>query len=658
MEKHEFKAESRRILDLMINSIYTNKEIFLRELISNASDALDKMRFAAASDGSVEIDPSAFAVTLTIDKAARTLTVSDNGIGMDENELADNLGVIAASGTKVFKDERRSTDDISDLIGQFGVGFYSAFMVADRITVVSRKLGSVQAFKWDCVGADGYTVEPAERDGFGTDVILYIKPEPAGTESAGGDPAAAPAADKDHAPSDVYNRYLREYPLYKLVKKYSDYIRYPIRLLMPHPVITNEAEIEAAKQNGTEPPEAVYEEVFEYETLNSMIPLWQRPRSEVSADDYNTFYKEHFSDNTDPLSILPVFMDGNVSFRALLCIPAHTPADWNTDSYAAGLELYSSGVLIMKDCRQVLPEEFNFVRGVVDSADLSLNISREMLQEDRQLQLISSSLSKKIRQELLRLLHDEREKYTAFYKYFGHHLKVCAMDDYGAKKDSLGELLLFPSAREKRLITLDEYAASMPATQKYIYYATAPSVEAAANLPQTGFVLGKGPDVLLLVDKADDFLSDMFGSYAGKPFRSVVDGDPELDGGSAKLDTERFRATFDFIKETLGDEVDDIRATEKLGTHPVALSSGSGVTFEMEKYFKAIHKDAPIRAKRILVLNVHHQAFLALEEARVSNPEKARSYCRILLTQAKMIAGLPIGDPGAYTDLIVSTWFR
>ena len=639
MAKQEFRAESRRLLDLMINSIYTNKEIFLRELISNASDALDKMRFAAASDGSVEIDPSAFGITLTIDKTARTLTVSDNGIGMDENELAENLGVIAASGTKAFRDDTHDVSGAGDLIGMFGVGFYSAFMVAEHITVVSRRLGAEKAFKWDCTGAEGYTIEPAEREGAGTDVILYIRPEP----------------EED---GDEYNKYLREYPLYKLVKKYSDYIRYPIKLLMPHPVITNEAEIEAAKQNGTEPPEAVYEEVFEYETLNSMIPLWQRPRSEVTPEDYSTFYKEHFSDNTDPMSVLPVFMDGNVSYRALLYIPAHTPADWNTDSYAAGLELYSAGVMIMKDCRQLLPEEFNFVRGVVDSTDISLNISREMLQQDRQLPLIAAGLAKKIRQELLRLLKNERDRYLEFYKHFGHHLKVCAMDDYGAKKDSLGELLLFPSGREKRMITLDEYAASMPASQKYIYYASASSVEAAANLPQTAFVLGKGPDVLFFVDKADDFISDMFRDYAGKPFRSIIDGDPELDGGSAKTDTARFKASFDFIKETLGDEVDEVRATEKLGNHPVCLSSGSGVTFEMEKYFKAIHKDAPIRAKRILEINVRHQAFLCLEEARISAPERAKAYCRILLTQAKMIAGLPIGDPGAYTDLIVSTWTR
>ena len=642
MAKQEFRAESKRLLDLMINSIYTNKEIFLRELISNASDALDKMRFAAVSDGSADIDPSAFGITLTIDKQARTLTVSDNGIGMDENELSDNLGVIAASGTKAFKAEPGSASGTADLIGQFGVGFYSAFMVAERITVVSRRFGAEKAFKWDCTGAEGYTVEPAERDGAGTDVILYIRPEPDNADKA----------------SDEYNRYLREYPLYKLVKKYSDYIRYPIKLLMPHPVITNEAEIEAARRAGAEPPEAVYGEVFEYETLNSMIPLWQRPRSEVSAADYNNFYKEHFSDETDPLSVLPVFADGNVTYRALLYIPAHTPPDRNTDSCAAGLELYSSGVLIMKDCRQLLPEEFNFVRGMVDSSDLSLNISREMLQQDRQLTLISAGLSKKIRQELIRLLRSERNKYLEFYRAFGHHLKLCAMDDYGAKKDSLGELLLFPSAREKRPVTLDEYVASMPASQKYIYYATASSEEAAANLPQTGFVLGKGCDVLFFVDKADDFISDMFRDYSGKPFRSIIDGDPELDGGSAKIDSARYKDTFDFIKETLGDEVDEVRATEKLGNHPVSLSSGSGVTFEMEKYFKAIHKDAPIRAKRIMELNVHHQAFLCLEEARVSAPERAKAYCRILLNQAKMIAGLPIGDPGAYTDLIVSTWTR
>ncbi len=650
MAKQEFKAESKRLLDLMINSIYTKKEIFLRELISNASDAIDKLRFAAASDGSVEIDPSAFAITLTLDKEARTLTVSDNGIGMNAEELASNLGVIASSGTRAFKDNNEASGDTSDLIGQFGVGFYSAFMVADRITVISRKLGESLAYRWECEGVDGFTVEPAEKEGIGTDIILHIRKDVPAAEGS-------LASSEGQADPDEYGQYLREYPLYKLVRKYSDYIRYPIRMLMPHPVVTNEAEIKAAGEEGRELPEAEYSEVFEYETLNSMVPLWHRSRGEVSAEEYNEFYKEHFSDEKDPMSVLTVSVDGNISYKALLFIPSHPPAGYNAEGYASGAELYSSGVLIMKDCRAVLPEEFNFVRGVVDSADLNLNISREMLQQDRQLSLIASGIAKKIRTELLRLLKEERDKYLELYKFFGQHLKVCAMDDYGAKKDSLAELLMFWSGRENRLITLDEYVDAMPECQKYIYYASGTSVAAVDGLPQTDFVRSHDMDVLYFIDKADDFVSDMFKNYRGIKFRSIIDGDPELDGGEAKINTDRYRSTFEFIKETLGSEVDEVCATGKLKNHPVCLSSGSGVTFEMEKYFKAIHKDAPIRAKRILELNVQHPAFLALDAARVSAPEKARSYCRILYNQAKMIAGLPIEDPGGYTDLIVSTWY-
>ena len=671
--KQEFKAESRRILDLMINSIYTEKEIFLRELISNASDAIDKLRFAAASDGSVDIDPSAFAITLTLDRKARTLTVSDNGIGMDAAELADNLGVIAASGTKKLKESSAGSTDTSELIGQFGVGFYSAFMVADRIKVISRKLGSKEAFCWDCAGADGYTIEPAQKDSVGTDIILYIREEPDGSSdgsSSDGSSNGLAASDmhseripgapdeKTDAPSDEFNRYLREYPLYKLVRKYSDYIRYPIRMLMPHPVVTNEAEIEAAKEAGKDIPEAVYSEVFEYETLNSMVPLWHRSRTEVSAEEYNEFYKEHFSDSKDPVSVLPVSVDGNISYKALLFIPSHAPADYNAEGYAAGAELYSSGVLIMKDCRAVLPGEFNFVRAVVDSSDLSLNISREMLQQDKQLKMIASGIGRRIRQELLRLLRDERDRYLELYRFFGRHLKVCAMDDYGAKKDALADLLLFWSGSKDRLITLDEYVDSMPEGQKYIYFAKGASTDMARHLPQTDYVLDRGFDVLFFTDQADDFIADMFKTYRDRPFLSITDRDPELDGGEAKADTGRFRETFDFIRETLGNEIDDVCATGKLKNHPVSLSSGSGVTFEMEKYFKAIHKDAPIKAKRILELNVHHPAFLALDEARISNPDRARAYCRILYNQAKMIAGLPIEDPGEYTDLIVSTWTK
>lgn len=645
-DKYEFKAESRKLLDLMINSIYTNREIFLRELISNASDAIDKLRFLAVSDASKNIDTDSFAISLTLDKEARTLTVSDNGIGMSETELADNLGVIAASGTKTYREEALNDDT---LIGQFGVGFYSAFMVADHITVISRKFDSDNAFRWESDGVDGYTIEPADKEHNGTDVILHIRPET--------DPESN---------TDDYNCFMREYPLYKLVRKYSDYIRYPIRMLMPHPYVTNEAEIAAARMEaetaaatgnvGPEIPEPVYQEVFEYETLNSMIPLWQRSRSEVTDEEYNSFYKEHFGDRQDPMSIITASVEGNISYKALLYIPAHTPRDYGTDEYHQGLELYCSGVLIMSDCRELLPEEFNFVRGVVDSRDLDLNISREMLQQTKQLAAISTNIGKKIKAQLHRMMTDEREKYLEFNKYFGHHIKVCAMDEYAAKKDSLADLLMFYSCRLQHLITLDEYVDAMLPEQKYIYYSSGSSISAIDRLPQTEVVREHGMDILYFLDKADDFVADMFHDYRQKPFRSVIDGDPELDAGAAKIDESGYRDTFEFIKEVLGSEVDDVRATGKLRSHPVCLSSGEGVTFEMEQYFKSIHKDAPIKAKRILELNVHHPAFLALDNARFSDPDRARKYCRILLNQAKMISGLPIEDPSEYTDLIVSLW--
>ena len=685
-EKHEFRAESRQLLDLMINSIYTNREIFLRELISNASDALDKLRFAAVADSSLSIDTGAFEILLTLDKDARTLTITDNGVGMNRDELIQNLGVIAASGTRAYRDgavtgdadavgdtSRHSAGAASSeashstagdapntaeaaaagLIGRFGVGFYSAFMVADHVTVISRRYDSSEAFRWDSDGIDGYTVEPADRSGTGTDIILHIRREPDRT---------------DDESEEVYSCYLREYPLYKLVRKYSDYIRYPIKMLMPHPHIVNEAEIEAARAHAgagadsaaaavTEAsgiPEPIYEEVFEYETLNSMTPLWQRARSEVSAEEYNAFYREHFDDAHDPMAVIPISADGSISYRALLYIPACVPKNYGTPDYSAGLELYSSGVLIVKDCRELIGEEFNFVRGVVDTPDLSLNISREVLQHTQQLRSISANISRKVRSELIRLLTNDREKYLGFYGFFGHHLKVCAMDDYAAKKDSLAGLLMFYSGRERRLVTLDEYVDAMQPDQKYIYYASGSNPAAIDRLPQTEVVRDHGMDILYFMDQADDFVSDMFHDYRSHPFLSVKDGDPELDAGSARVDTAAYRDTFDFIAETLGDEVDEVRASGKLRSHPVCLSSGEGVTFEMERYFKSIHKDAPIHAKRILELNVHHPAFLALENARYTDPERARTYCRILLNQARMIAGLPIDDPGEYTDLVVS----
>ena len=633
--KKKFKAESQRLLDMMINSIYTHKEIFLREIISNASDAIDKMCYIALTDKSVGMNRSDFEIILTLDKENRTLTVSDNGIGMNEEDLEKNLGTIAFSGSKKFAEEVEKADkeksgaaslaDQVDIIGQFGVGFYSAFMVADTVEVVTKKYGEDKAYRWVSEGAGGYTIEEAERDGHGTDVIMHIR--------------------EDGEDKDEYSQYMREYPIYKLVKKYSDYIRFPIKMLMPHPQI----------KEGSDPENPEFEEVFEYEVFNSMVPLWQRKRADVTKEEYEAFYKSTFQDDTPPLETITVSVEGMVSYDALMFIPELVPNKYYTDEFTGGLQLYSSGVLIMDKCKDLLPEYFNFVRGVVDSPDLSLNISREMLQHDRQLRLISRNLEKKIRSKLEELRDKDREKYEKFYKSFGRQLKLCALDDYGKYKDELQDFLMFYSSTEKKPVTLAEYVERMKEDQEYIYYAAGDRFDAVDKMPQTEILKDKGIEILYFTDSTDEFIPDMLRQYKEKKFMSVIDGDFDLgDGKTDEQMTETFKDTFDFVKETLGDKVDVVKATTKLKSHPVVISSGEGITFEMEKYFTAVNPELGMKAKRILELNVDHKAFLALDRARLDDPERAKKMCEVLFNQALLIAGLPIDDPSGYTDVVCS----
>ena len=625
MEKKAFKAESQRLLDLMIHSIYTHKEIFLREIISNASDAIDKLCYLSLTDENVGLKREDFAITLSVDKENRTLTVSDNGIGMDADELENNLGVIASSGTYQFR-QGLDKEAEADVIGQFGVGFYSAFMVADHITVISRKYGQEQAYRWDSDGLEGYTIEPCTRDAVGTDIIMHIKP--------------------DGEEKDEYSQYLREYPLYKLVKKYSDYIRFPIKMLMPHPQV----------KEGSPEDKPEYEEVFEWETLNSMVPLWQRKKADVTREEYDKFYQERFGDPAAPLSVITVSAEGAVTYKALLYIPSQAPSQYYTEDYKPGLQLYASGVMIMDSCADLLPDYFNFVRGVVESPDLSLNISRELLQHDRQLKIISANLEKKIKAELERMLRDDREKYETFYRSFGRQLKLCALDNYGARKEQLQDLLLFYSSTEKKPVTLAEYVSRMQPEQKFIYFASGDTVDAIDHMPQTELLKDHNMEILYFTDKADEFLPDMLQKYQGKPFRSAIDGDLELGDEQKPDETDSHQESFAFLKEALGDKVDQVKASTRLKTHPVCLSSGQGITFEMEKYFTAVQPELGMKAKRILEINVDHPAFAAFETARITDPDQAKKYAQILYNQACLIAGLPIENPSAYTDLICSLW--
>ncbi len=622
MAKKQFKAESKRLLDLMINSIYTHKEIFLREIISNASDAIDKLCYVALTDDKVGLSRGDFKIDITVDKDKRTITVSDNGIGMDLTELENNLGVIASSGSYKFRQEtaEKSTDDI-DIIGQFGVGFYSAFMVAQDITVLTKKYGAAQAYRWQSSGADGYTVSECEKDSVGTEVIMHLK---------------------DDTDDEKYSEYLDSYKLFDLVKKYSDYIRYPIRLAMP----------QQRRKAGSPDDKPEYETVEEVGTVNSMTPLWQRKRSEVKDEEYQKFYNELAHEYDKPARVITVAAEGSVTYKALLFVPGSRPFNFYTQEFEKGLQLYSAGVMIMDKCDALLPEYLRFVRGVVDSPDLSLNISRELLQHDRQLKVIAGNLEKKIRADLEKFQKEDRENYEKFYLNFGRALTFGIAGEGGEmRKDTLCDLLMFYSSTEKKLTTLREYVDRMPESQKCIYYAAGSDVAAIDNLPQTELLKDKHYEVLYFTGEADEFVAQILGKYADKEFRSVVDGDLGLDDAeSAKI--EEKTELMQFVKDTLGDRIKDAKASHRLKTHPVCMTAGEGLSFEMEKYFKNFDSPMPIKADRILELNTAHPAVAALEAALESDKEKAANYVKILYNQALLIAGLPLEDPSEYTDLV------
>ena len=625
MAKKQFKAESKRLLDLMINSIYTHKEIFLREIISNASDACDKLCYQALTDDSVGLNRKDFKIELKVDKENRLITVSDNGIGMDKEDLENNLGVIASSGSYKFKQEVGDDAKDTDVIGQFGVGFYSAFMVADHITVVTKKYGSDTAYMWQSAGADGYTITECERDSVGTDIIMHIKP------------------DTD---DEKYSEFLESWRLQELVRKYSDYIRFPIRMEVT----------KTRKKEGCPDDKPEYETYREQETLNSMVPIWQRPKSEVTKDEYDKFYRDKFSDYTAPQSVITVSVEGAVTYKALLFIPGATPFDFYSKDYEKGLQLYSNGVLIMDKCADLLPDHFRFVRGVVDSPDLSLNISRELLQHDRQLKVMASNIEKKIKAELVRMMKDDRPGYETFWKNFGRQLKYGLVADYGAHKDQLQDLMLFWSSTEKKLVSLDEYVTRMKEDQKVIYYAPGENVNAIDKMPQIEGLKDDGVEILYFTEEVDEFAAQMMHAYKEKEFRSVLDGEIEDSGekkdGEDKPAEDAHQAALDFVKEALGDQVKEVKASKKLKSHPVCLTAGEGLSFEMEKYLNSVQPEHPIKADRILELNTQHPAFAALEKAVTDDPELAKKYAALLFDQALLIAGLPLEDPSGYTDLV------
>ena len=624
MEKKQFKAESQRLLDLMINSIYTHQEIFLREIISNASDAIDKLAYTALTDDKVGISRDEFAITITRDKNAGVLTVSDNGIGMNKEEMEENLGTIAKSGSLGFKQAMEKNEDI-DIIGQFGVGFYAAFMVASSVTVISRKYGQDTAWKWVSNGADGYTIEPADRAYPGTDVIMTLK---ADTED------------------DTFSRFLEEYEIRSLVKKYSDYIRYPIRMAISKSRIKEDSPADR--------PE--YESYMEEETLNSMIPIWQRGKKDVTDEEYETFYREKFYDFQKPARIIHTSAEGTVSFKALLFIPGKAPYDFYTKDYKHGLQLYSSGVMIMENCEDLLPEHFRFVRGVVDSQDLSLNISREMLQHNRQLKVIARGIEKKIKSELKSLLENDREKYEQFFQVFGRQLKYGTVADYGAHKEACQDLLLFYSHKQSKLITLKEYVETMAEGQEKIYFAPGDNTERLAKLPQVKTLENKGYDVLLFADEVDEFIPQTLMTYDEKSFCNISTEDLGLQTEEEKKEleekTEKKKGFLAFVKESLGEGVKEVKLSANLGSAPVCVTSASGVSFEMEKYLKRVNPEMAMPVEKILELNPEHETVQILEKTMATDPVLAKDYAAILYAQALLMAELPLEDPAAYTELV------
>ncbi|MCI6652108.1 MAG: molecular chaperone HtpG [Ruminococcus sp.] len=628
MAKKQFKSESKRLLDLMINSIYTNKDIFLREIISNASDAIDKLCFKSLTDNNVGLDRSDFKIEVSANKDTRTLTVSDNGIGMDKEDLENNLGVIASSGSYKFKQEmgEKDKEDI-DIIGQFGVGFYSAFMVAKDITVITKKYGSEQAYKWHSTGADGYTITECDKDAVGTDIIMILK---------------------DNTEEESYDQYLEQYKLSALIKKYSDYIRYPIEMEMKKSRIKEETK-------DSEKPE--YEDYFEKETLNSMVPLWQKPKKDVTDEEYNQFYMEKFMDYNEPLKVISTSVEGVVTYKALLFIPSKTPYNYFTKEYKKGLQLYSSGVLIMDNCEELLPEHFRFVKGVVDSPDVSLNISREMLQQDRVVKQMAKTLEKKIKNELSSMLKKDRESYEKFYSAFGIQLKYGCVADYGMNKGELQDLLMFYSGKEKKNITLKEYVDNMKENQKYIYFATGESVDAIDRLPVLELLKDNDFDILYLTDEVDEFCMQSLMAYNEKELRSVLNDDlglPEENKEETEEEKSQSEGVVNFIKETLGEQVSDVVVSKKLKSYPVVLTAKGGVSFEMEKYFAQVNPEGGVKAQRVLEINPNHETIKAMMSYIDTDMEKAKSYCQLLLCQAQLMAGLDLDNTAQYSELVLS----
>ncbi len=606
---------------MMINSIYTQKEIFLRELISNSSDAIDKIYYKALTDEKLTFNPDSYFIQVIPDQAARTLTIRDTGIGMNREELESHLGIIAKSGSLAFKQENEAKDG-RDIIGQFGVGFYSAFMVADRVTVITKPLDGQEAWKWVSEGADGYTIESAHKDSVGTEIILEIKPN---TED------------------DNYDEYLNDYRLKALIKKYSDFIRYPIRM-------------EVSSSRLKEGSEDEFETYTEEQQVNSMVPIWRKNKSELTAEDYEAFYHEKHYGFDKPIKHVHVSADGAVVYQAILYIPETIPFDYYTKEFEKGLELYSSGVLIMNKCADLLPDYFSFVKGMVDSESLSLNISREMLQHDRQLKLIAKNIESKIKGALQTMLKDEREKYEQFFKSFGRQLKFGVYSDYGMHKDALQDLLLFTSSKDKALVTLTEYVSRMPEDQKYIYYASGESAERIEKLPQTELVLDKGFEILYFTDDIDEFAVKMLARYKEKEFRSVSSGDlgieeDEKTAEDEKADEEN-KALFEEMKALLGDKVSGVRASRRLRKHPVCFATDGEVTIEMEKILKAMPNSGDVKAQKVLELNVGHDVFRALKEAYESDKSKLGLFTSLLYNQALLIEGLPIEDPVEFTNQI------
>ncbi len=622
MSKKQFKAESKRLLDLMINSIYTNKEIFLRELISNASDAMDKLYYRSLTDKNLNVDRSKLEIKIELDKEKREIRIKDNGCGMTEQELENNLGTIAQSGSLAFKEANEKKDDIS-IIGQFGVGFYSAFMVSDKVTVESKSVDEEQAHKWESTGAEGYTIEPSDKQDIGTTITLHIK------------------EDND---DEKYSNYLEDYKIQELIRKYSDYIRYPIKM-------------DVERKEKKEETENEFETKVETETMNSMVPIWKREKSKVTKEEYNNFYTEKFSDFMPPLKVIHSSVEGQFTYTALLYIPSHLPYDYYSQAYEKGLQLYSNGVLIMNKCSELLPDYFGFVKGLVDSPDLSLNISREMLQHDRQLRVIAKNLENKIRTELQNMLKNDRKEYEKFFNTFGMQLKYGTYDNYGMNKDKLKDLLMFHSSAEKKLVTLDEYVSRMKERQDTIYYASGESVDKIDMLPQVEGVKDKGYEILYLAENVDEFIMQTLQEYNGKKFANVCADNIDLETKEEKEELQKVndenKDMFEVMKEAVGEEVDKVRYTHKLKNHPVCITSEGAISVKMEKVINAMpNNEEKVKAQTILEINENHPIAKKIKELYASNKEELKEYTKVLYAQARLIEGLPIENPTEISNLI------